>query len=113
MHFLSFKIRFPEGLFYPRYFLSQSTIPAAPFAAQGHFVGCQQSGAATLQCRPESVVDAYAIWNVSSATIEVPKHMALGYATLNMTVYFRMGMFAIIYYYSGNIYYFGGLVFLF
>lgn len=27
-------------------------------------------------------MDAYDIWNVSSAIKEVPKHMAIGYATL-------------------------------
>lgn len=61
------------------------------------------------------MIDAYNSWDVSSVIIEMPKHMAVGYAMLkhDWLCFFKMGMFATIYYCSGNIYYFGGLVFLF
>lgn len=73
--------------------------------------GC---GFGILQLILEPVMDVYDHRNVSSIIAEMPEHMAVSYATEDVTgCVLKMRMCAIIYYCSGNIYCFGGCVVLF
>lgn len=119
-----FFMRLPEGLFHPRYFLTLSTISAVLCKPRGLAGISGILGMSLMVSNQQAVVleswDAHSsLWwmfiAVGVCLQSLQKRLRLWLVVQHEmwpTMLLKTGMCASIYYCSGNIYYFGGLVVL-